>query len=197
MFIQTDETPNPATLKFLPGRDVMGAAPPADFPNAESAKASPLAESLFKIPQVSSVFLGSNFITITKSEDDWLQLKPILLTALMDFFLTGLPVINQTPALQDVSEGADGEEGDSEIVSTIKQLLDTRVRPAVAQDGGDIVFHGYEDGVVSLTMRGACAGCPSSTATLKHGIENLLKHFIPEINEVRAVEGGAEGDSHV
>ena len=197
MFIQTEETPNPATLKFLPGRDVMGAAPPADFPNAESAKASPLAESLFKIPQVSSVFLGSNFITITKSEDDWLQLKPIILTALMDFFLTGLPVINQTPALQDVSEGADGEEGDSEIVSTIKQLLDTRVRPAVAQDGGDIVFHGYEDGVVSLTMRGACAGCPSSTATLKHGIENLLKHFIPEINEVRAVEGGAEGDSHV
>ena len=197
MFIQTEETPNPATLKFLPGRDVMGAAPPADFPNAESAKASPLAESLFKIPQVSSVFLGSDFITITKSEDDWQQLKPILLTALMDFFLTGLPVINQTPAPQDVSEGADGEEGDSEIVSTIKQLLDTRVRPAVAQDGGDIVFHGYEDGVVYLTMRGACAGCPSSTATLKHGIENLLKHFIPEINEVRAVEGGAEGDSHV
>ena len=197
MFIQTEETPNPATLKFLPGRDVMGAAPPADFPNAESAKASPLAESLFKIPQVSSVFLGSDFITITKSEDDWQQIKPILLTALMDFFLTGLPVINQTPAPQDVSEGADGEEGDSEIVSTIKQLLDTRVRPAVAQDGGDIVFHGYEDGVVSLTMRGACAGCPSSTATLKHGIENLLKHFIPEINEVRAVEGGAEGDSHV
>ena len=197
MFIQTEETPNPSTLKFLPGRDVMGAAPPADFPNAESAKASPLAESLFKIPQVSSVFLGSNFITITKSEDDWLQLKPIILTALMDFFLTGLPVINQTPAPQDVSESADGEEGDSEIVSTIKQLLDTRVRPAVAQDGGDIVFHGYEDGVVSLTMRGACAGCPSSTATLKHGIENLLKHFIPEINEVRAVEGGSEGDSHV
>ena len=197
MFIQTEETPNPATLKFLPGRDVMGAAPPADFPNAESAKASPLAESLFKIPQVSSVFLGSDFITITKSEDDWQQLKPILLTALMDFFLTGLPVINQTPALQDVSEGADGEEGDSKIVSTIKQLLDTRVRPAVAQDGGDIVFHGYEDGVVYLTMRGACAGCPSSTATLKHGIENLLKHFIPEINEVRAAEGGAEGDSHV
>ena len=197
MFIQTEETPNPATLKFLPGSDVMGAAPPADFPNAESAKASPLAESLFKIPQVSSVFLGSDFITITKSEDDWQQLKPILLTALMDFFLTGLPVINQTPAPQDVSEGADGEESDPEIVSTIKQLLDTRVRPAVAQDGGDIVFHGYEDGVVSLTMRGACAGCPSSTATLKHGIENLLKHFIPEINEVRATEGDAEGDSHV
>ena len=197
MFIQTEETPNPATLKFLPGRDVMGAAPPADFPNAESAKASPLAESLFKIPQVSSVFLGSDFITITKSEDDWQQLKPILLTALMDFFLTGLPVINQTPAPQDFSEGADGEEVDSEIVSTIKQLLDTRVRPAVAQDGGDIVFHGYEDGVVLLTMRGACAGCPSSTATLKHGIENLLKHFIPEINEVRAIDGGAEGDSRV
>jgi len=197
MFIQTEETPNPATLKFLPGQDVMGAAPPADFPNADSAKASPLAKSLFKIPQVSSVFLGSDFITITKSEDDWQQLKPILLTALMDFFLTGLPVINQTPALQDVSEGADVEEGDSEIVSTIKQLLDTRVRPAVAQDGGDIVFHGYEDGVVSLTMRGACADCPSSTATLKHGIENLLKHFIPEVNEVRATEAGAEGDSHV
>ena len=196
MFIQTEETPNPATLKFLPGRDVIGAAPPADFPNAESAKASPLAEALFKIPQVSSVFLGSDFITITKSEDDWQQLKPILLTALMDFFLTGLPVINQTPTPQDVSQGADGEEGDSEIVSTIKQLLDTRVRPAVAQDGGDIVFHGYEDGVVSLTMRGACAGCPSSTATLKHGIENLLKHFIPEINEVRATEGGGEGENH-
>ena len=114
MFIQTEETPNPATLKFLPGRDVMGAAPPADFPNAESAKASPLAESLFKIPQVSSVFLGSDFITITKSEDDWQQLKPILLTALMDFFLTGLPVINQTPAPQDVSEGADGEEREKE-----------------------------------------------------------------------------------
>ena len=196
MFIQTEETPNPATLKFLPGRDVMGAAPPADFPNAESAKASPLAESLFKIPQVRSVFLGSDFITITKSEDDWQQLKPIFLTALMDFFLTGLPVINQTSVSQDDSIGADGQEGDSEIVSTIKQLLDTRVRPAVAQDGGDIVFHGYEDGVVSLTMRGACAGCPSSTATLKHGIENLLKHFIPEINEVRATEGVEEGNSH-
>lgn len=187
MFIQTEETPNPATLKFIPGREVMGAAPPADFPNAESAKASPLAEALFKIPQVSSVFLGSDFITVTKSEDDWQQLKPILLTTLMDFFLTGLPVFNQ-PA--EAVSGDGGEtEPESEIVTTIKQLLDTRVRPAVAQDGGDIVFHGYEDGVVSLTMRGACAGCPSSTATLKHGIENLLKHFIPEITEVRAVEG--------
>ena len=189
MFIQTEETPNPTTLKFLPGREVMGAAPPADFPNAESAKASPLAETLFKVPQVSSVFLGSDFITITKSEDDWQQLKPLLLTALMDFFLTGLPVINQTLSATDGAADDEGAEGDSEIVSTIKQLLDTRVRPAVAQDGGDIVFHGYEEGVVSLTMRGACAGCPSSTATLKHGIENLLKHFIPEITEVRATEG--------
>ncbi|EJW21022.1 hypothetical protein IMCC14465_08180 [alpha proteobacterium IMCC14465] len=189
LFIQTEETPNPTTLKFLPGRDVMGAAPPADFPNAESAKASPLAETLFKVPQVSSVFLGSDFITITKSEDDWQQLKPLLLTALMDFFLTGLPVINQTLSATDGAADDEGAEGDSEIVSTIKQLLDTRVRPAVAQDGGDIVFHGYEEGVVSLTMRGACAGCPSSTATLKHGIENLLKHFIPEITEVRATEG--------
>ena len=169
----------------------------AFYQNIEEAADSPFARRLFGIEGVEGVFFGSDFITITKSEDDWQQLKPILLTALMDFFLTGLPVINQTPAPQDVSEGADGEEGDSEIVSTIKQLLDTRVRPAVAQDGGDIVFHGYEDGVVSLTMRGACAGCPSSTATLKHGIENLLKHFIPEINEVRATEGGAEGDSHV
>ncbi len=195
MFIQTEETPNPATLKFLPGRDVMGAAPPADFPNAESAKASPLAETLFKVPQVSSVFLGSDFITITKSEGDWQQLKPLLLTSLMDFFLTGLPVINQATAPECAGDN-ESEEGDSEIVSTIKQLLDTRVRPAVAQDGGDIVFHGYEDGVVSLTMRGACAGCPSSTATLKHGIENLLKHFIPEITEVRATEGVGEGENH-
>jgi hypothetical protein len=141
MFIQTEETPNPATLKFLPGRDVMGAAPPADFPNAESAKASPLAETLFKVPQVSSVFIGSDFITITKSEGDWQQLKPLLLTSLMDFFLTGLPVINQATAPECAGDN-ESEEGDSEIVSTIKQLLDTRVRPAVAQDGGDIVFHG-------------------------------------------------------
>ena len=187
MFIQTEETPNPATLKFLPGRDVMGAAPPADFPNAESAKASPLAEKLFKIPQVSSVFLGSDFITITKSEDDWQQLKPLLLTALMDFFLTGLPVINQATTQEGAGDN-EGDEDDSEIVSTIKQLLDTRVRPAVAQDGGDIVFQGFDDGIVTLQMRGACQGCPSSTATLKMGIENMLRHYIPEVREVRAAE---------
>ena len=184
MFIQTEATPNPATLKFMPGQAVMGAQPPADFPNAEAAKASPLAAALFGLEHVTGVFFGLDFITVTKDDIEWQLIKPAILTTIMDHFVAGLPVMHATQSAdtQDVETGPDAE-----IVGAIKQLLDTRVRPAVAQDGGDIVFHGYQDGVVSLHMRGACAGCPSATATLKHGIENLLRHYIPSVTEVRAV----------
>ena len=184
MFIQTEATPNPATLKFMPGQAVMGAQPPADFPNAEAAKASPLAAALFGLEHVTGVFFGVDFITVTKDDIEWQLIKPAILTTIMDHFVAGLPVMHATQSAdtQDVETGPDAE-----IVGAIKQLLDTRVRPAVAQDGGDIVFHGYQDGVVSLHMRGACAGCPSATATLKHGIENLLRHYIPAVVEVRAV----------
>ena len=184
MFIQTEDTPNPATLKFLPGRAVMDDAPPADFPNADAAKASPLAAALFDIEHVSGVFLGSDFIAVTKADGEWQHLKPALLNAIMEHFVAQRPVMMPNASAPAASE-ADDE--DSEVVRAIKQILDTRVRPAVAQDGGDIVFHGFDDGVVSLHMRGACAGCPSATATLKHGIEKLLKHFVPDVTEVRAV----------
>lgn len=181
MFIQTEPTPNPATLKFLPGREVL-ANGSADFPSPESARISPLAERLFTIDGVAGVFLGTDFISVSKRSDrSWPTLKPVVLGAIMEFFLSGQPVI-----AAGAGTGAVVEE-DDEIVSQIKELLDTRVRPAVAQDGGDIVFHGFEKGVVFLTMRGACSGCPSSTATLKSGIENLLRHYIPEVTEVRAV----------
>ena len=185
MFIQTEATPNPATLKFMPGQAVMGAQPPADFPNAEAAKASPLASALFALEHVTGVFFGADFITVTKDNAEWQHIKPAILTTIMDHFVAGLPVMHT----QDVETAAQEDEAwpDAEIIGAIKQLLDTRVRPAVAQDGGDIVFHGYRDGVVSLHMRGACAGCPSATATLKHGIENLLRHYIPSVSEVRAV----------
>ena len=185
MFIQTEATPNPATLKFMPGQTVMGAQPPADFPNAEAAKASPLASALFAIEHVTGVFFGTDFITVTKDDAEWQHIKPAILTTIMDHFVAGLPVMHA----RDVeTAGQEDEAGpDAEIIGAIKQLLDTRVRPAVAQDGGDIVFHGYRDGVVSLHMRGACASCPSATATLKHGIENLLRHYIPSVTEVRAV----------
>lgn len=186
MFIQTESTPNPATLKFMPGVNVMGAAPPADFPTADSAKASPLAEALFRIENVAGVFLGADFITVTKASGEWQHLKPQLLTTIMEHFVAGLPVMLAQAAPAANAPAEDGP--DAEIVAAIKQILDTRVRPAVAQDGGDIVFHGFEDGIVSLHMRGACAGCPSATATLKHGIENLLKHYIPSVSEVRAVQ---------
>ncbi|MGC6472691.1 MAG: NifU family protein [Parvibaculales bacterium] len=188
MFIQTEETPNPATLKFMPGRDVMGDAPPADFPSAEAAENAPLAQALFKVQHVESIFLGRDFITVTKGDAEWQHVKPHVLTAIMDFFVSGLPVINADSALPETGDGQDAEGADGEIVATIKELLETRVRPAVAQDGGDIVFNRFEDGVVFLEMRGACAGCPSSTATLKQGVENLLKHFVPVVTEVRAVE---------
>ncbi len=183
MFIQTEQTPNPATLKFIPGKQVM-ADGTKDFSSSDAAEGqSPLAERLFEIDGVRAVFFGGDFITITKADTvEWYELKPAVLGTVMEHFTAGRPVLY---------EGAAGpqpvfDQEDSEIVRQIKELLDTRVRPAVAQDGGDIVFHGFEQGVVFLTMQGACAGCPSSTATLKMGIENMLRHYIPEVTEVRA-----------
>ncbi len=187
MFIQTEETPDPATLKFLPGHEVAGATT-ADFPDPAVAGRSPLAERLFAIDGIAGVFLGADFVTVTKAADkEWYLLKPAVLGVIMEHFTAGRPVL-----LADASGGASGpeektSEEDSEVVAQIKELLDTRVRPAVAQDGGDIIFHAFEEGVVFLTMQGACAGCPSSTATLKMGIENMLRHYIPEVQEVRAV----------
>ncbi|MFA5121185.1 NifU family protein [Zavarzinia sp.] len=183
MFIQTESTPNPATLKFLPGRDVM-AAGTVNFPNADAAGRSPLAKRLFAIDGVVGVFFGADFVTVTKDESGWDGLKPAILGAIVEFFASGEPVLaDAAPAAAE----AKAEGPDSEIVEQIKELLETRVRPAVAQDGGDIVFHDFEDGVVYLHMQGSCAGCPSSTATLKSGIENMLRHYIPEVTEVRAV----------
>ena len=182
MFIQTEQTPNPATLKFLPGRSVMEQGT-ADFADAEAAARSPLAERLFTIEGVTGVFLGSDFVSVSKEDDrEWYLLKPAILGVIMEHFMAGRPVL-----LQDDSDAAAGGEEDSEVVSQIKELLDTRVRPAVAQDGGDIVFRKFEQGIVYLHMQGACAGCPSSTATLKMGIENMLRHYIPEVVEVRPV----------
>lgn len=189
MFIQTEQTPNPASLKFLPGCEVMIAGT-AEFTDADkAAAASPLAARLFKIDGVAGVFLGGDFVTITKTDAaSWTQLKPLLLGVIMEHFTTGQPVMNDEH-LHDAGHAAQStaHEDDDEVVRQIKELLDTRIRPAVAADGGDIVFSSFEDGVVYLQMRGACAGCPSSTATLKTGIENLLRHFIPEVNEVRPV----------
>ena len=188
MFIQTEQTPNPATLKFLPGKEVM-ASGTADFPDAEKAAAdSPLAGRLFEVEGVRAVFFGNDFITVTKdSELEWYELKPAVLGTIMEHFTAGRPVMNEAAAASsDSVDGGSYDESDEQIVNQIKELLETRVRPAVAQDGGDIVFHGFERGVVFLAMRGACAGCPSSTATLKMGIENMLRHYIPEVTEVRA-----------
>ena len=183
MFIQTEATPNPATLKFLPGRAVM-AAGTAHFATAEDAAArSPLARRLFEVDGVRGVFLGADFVSVTKADDlEWHVLKPPILGALMEHLSAGLPVLDPGAA-----DGPADAVPDSETVAQIKDLLDTRVRPAVAQDGGDIVFHGFEDGVVYLHMQGACAGCPSSTATLKMGVENLLKHYVPEVARVEPV----------
>jgi Fe-S cluster biogenesis protein NfuA len=185
MFIQTEQTPNPATLKFLPGCTVMESGT-ANFTDPRSASRSPLAERLFALPEVTGVFLAADFITITKNGDsDWPQLKPAVLAAIMEHFTAGRPVIlAEAGGDANVAEG--GEE-DDEVVTQIKELLETRVRPAVAMDGGDIIFHDFEDGVVYLHMQGSCSGCPSSTATLKAGIENMLRHYIPEVREVCAV----------
>lgn len=187
MFIQTESTPNPQTLKFLPGRDVMGEGSVADFPDPRSAERSPLARALFDVPGVARVFFGSDFISVTKSEEDWRHLKPAILGAIMDHFMRDLPLIEGAHE-EDEDEASYGE-GNPEIVAQIKELLDTRVRPAVAGDGGDIIFKGFDEGsgTVFLHLRGSCAGCPSSTMTLKNGIENMLRHYVPEVNAVEAV----------
>ena len=185
MFIQTEATPNPATLTFVPGQPVLRNGV-RDYPDRSSASDSPLASRLFEIDGVSGVFLGSDFISVTKSADDWESVKPAVLGVIMEHYMSGLPVVEGEAAPVPGREEF-FDEADAETVATIKELLETRVRPAVAQDGGDIVFQGYRDRIVYLHLRGACSGCPSSTATLRNGIENLLKHFIPEIVEVRAV----------
>jgi len=188
MFIQTESTPNPATLKFLPGKEVLRDGT-ADFRDAATAsEASPLAARLFSIPGVSGVFFGYDFITVTKDGPDWQHLKPAILGAIMEHFMSGQPVMANSGSSHVEENGEEFyDKEDEEIVVTIKELLDTRVRPAVAQDGGDITFRGYEKGTVFLHMKGACAGCPSSTATLKHGIQNLLRHFVPEVEHVEQV----------
>lgn len=189
MFIQTETTPNPSTLKFLPGRTVLE-ADNRDYRSADAAAESPLAGNLFQISGVSGVFLGQDFVAVSREDGaaDWQHLKPAVLGVIMEHFMSGAPVLVET----DQASGANEEEffdaNDAEIVATIKELLDTRVRPAVAMDGGDISFQGFKDGIVFLNMRGACAGCPSSTATLQYGIQNLLRHFVPEVEEVRPVE---------
>ena len=182
MFIQTEDTPNPATLKFIPGVDVLPGNS-AEFSSTKEAKTSPLASRLLRIDGVDSVFLSGDFVSITKAEQmEWFALKPPILAGIMEHFASGLPVM-------EAAQTTDSDNGDdNEIVQQIKHLLDTRVRPAVAMDGGDITFHSFEDGVVTLQMRGACQGCPSSTATLKMGIENMLRHYIPEVVEVRPTE---------
>jgi Fe-S cluster biogenesis protein NfuA len=183
MFIQTEITPNPATLKFLPGCEVMGDGT-ANFTNIEKAKRSPLAAHLFGTDGVDAVYLGGDFITVTKADSkEWETMKPLILGAIMEHFSSGKPVIEDSD-IEDSDE--DSDSADSSIEAQIKELLETRVRPAVAQDGGDIIFHSFEEGVVYLTMQGACAGCPSSTATLKDGIEKMLIHYIPEVTEVRS-----------
>jgi Fe-S cluster biogenesis protein NfuA len=185
MFIQTESTPNPATLKFLPGQTVLETGT-ADFPSAEGASASPLATRIFEVEGVTGVFFGSDFVTVTKTDAvEWDHVKPAILGAIMEHYQSGQPVMSGEAETSSGHAEHHGENG--EIVGQIKELLDSRVRPAVAQDGGDITFHGFERGVVYLHMQGACAGCPSSTLTLKMGIENLLRHYIPEVTEVRPV----------
>ncbi len=190
MFIQTESTPNPQTLKFLPGREVAGSGV-HDFPEPEAAEVSPLAQALFKLTGVRRVYLGPDFVTITKHEAvDWAHLKPAALAAIMDHYVAGLPVLLEAAAAARAAADVDVYEGEAaEIVEQIQDLIDTRVRPAVAQDGGDITFHSWdhERGVVKLEMKGSCAGCPSSTLTLKQGIENMLKHYVPEVRSVEQV----------
>ena len=185
MFIQTESTPNPATLKFLPGQSVLEAGT-ADFPSADTAGSSPLAGRVFAVPGVAAVFFGNDFVTVTKDDAvEWEHIKPAILGAIMEHYQSGQPVMEGDHTAASGHAEHSGE--DSGIVNQIKELLDSRVRPAVAQDGGDITFHGFDRGVVYLHMQGACAGCPSSTLTLKMGIENLLRHYIPEVTEVRPV----------
>jgi len=186
MFIQTEATPNPATLKFLPGRTVM---PEGTFEarSPEAAAVSPLAQRLFDVPGVTGVFFGYDFITVTKADGEWQHLKPAILGAIMEHFMAGAPLFTESAGLTDEDGEEFFDEEDAPTVATIKELLETRIRPAVAGDGGDITFRGFRDGVVYLVMKGACSGCPSSTATLRHGIQNLLRHFLPDVREVQAV----------
>ncbi|TCT43038.1 NifU family protein [Martelella mediterranea] len=187
MFIQTETTPNPATLKFLPGKVVMETGN-ADFRSADDAMVSPLATRLFAVPGVEAVFFGYDFVAVTKNDAEWQHLKPAILGAIMEHFMSGAPVMATAAPELDTDSGEEFfDTGDETIVATIKELLETRVRPAVAQDGGDITFRGYREGTVFLNMKGACSGCPSSTATLKHGVQNLLHHFVPEVEHVEAV----------
>ncbi|KAA2235797.1 NifU family protein [Salinarimonas soli] len=186
MFIQTEATPNPATLKFLPGKVVMPMGT-FDARDAASSERSPLAQRLFEVPGVAGVFFGYDFVTVTKGEGEWQHLKPAILGAIMEHFMSGRPIMDEAAPEPVEGEGEFYEAEDEPTVATIKELLDSRIRPAVAGDGGDITFRGYRDGVVYLAMKGACSGCPSSTATLKHGIQNLLRHFLPDVQEVRAI----------
>lgn len=186
MFIQTEATPNPATLKFLPGRDVLGEGTRSFKDEDEARAASPLAAKLFGVSGVSGVFYGPDFITVTKAVGEWQHIKPAILGAIMEHYMSGGPLFLEA-ATEETSGAEFFDPADADTVATIKELLDTRVRPAVAQDGGDITFQGFRDGVVFLNMRGSCAGCPSSTATLKSGIQNLMRHFVPSVTEVRAV----------
>ena len=187
MFIQTEDTPNPATLKFLPGKDVVGPdGRVREYTRGDDITDAPMAEMLFMIPDVHRIFFGNDYISVTRGEDaQWKHLKPAVLGAIMDFYVAGgTPLLDQLQAGEVEERVYEGET--LEIVEQIKELIELRVRPAVAQDGGDIVFKHFDDadGIVFLEMRGACAGCPSSTMTLKHGIENLLKHYVPEVNAV-------------
>jgi Fe-S cluster biogenesis protein NfuA len=186
MFIQTEATPNPATLKFLPGRSVMDEGT-FEARDPAGAEGSPLAAKLFAIPEVAGVFFGQDFIAVTKRDGEWQHLKPAVLGTIMEHFMSGAPILDTgvAPANDEGDEFYQPEDADT--VATIKELLETRIRPAVAGDGGDITFRGFRDGVVYLAMKGACSGCPSSTATLRHGIQNLLRHFLPDVREVQAV----------
>jgi Fe-S cluster biogenesis protein NfuA len=183
MFIQTETTPNPATLKFLPGCLVLPAGA-REFRTKESAACAPLVEALFDLPGVEAVMLGSDFVSVTKGDADWAHLKPAALGLIMEHFSSGAPLFREGDESPE-DQGEFFDPVDAQTVATIKTLIETRVRPNVARDGGDIVFRGFRDGVVYLTMKGACSGCPSSAATLKSGVENLLRHYVPQ---VRAVE---------
>jgi len=184
MFIQTEATPNPATLKFLPGRSVLESGT-LDMPTKEAAAQSPLATKLFDVPNVGGVFFGSDFISVTKTNGDWQQMKPAILGAIMEHYMSGAALLADNAKSDEGATDEFFDAKDAETVATIKDLIETRVRPAVASDGGDITFRGYKEGIVYLNMKGACSGCPSSTATLKHGIQNLLRHFVPDVVEVR------------
>jgi len=184
MFIQTEVTPNPATLKFLPGRNVLENGT-LDLPSRDSAAQSPLAARLFEVPGVAGVFYGADFVTVTKADGDWQHIKPAILGAIMEHYMSGAPLLTGDANPSEAAADEFFDAKDAETVATIKDLIETRVRPAVAGDGGDITFRGYKEGIVYLNMKGACSGCPSSTATLKHGIQNLLRHFVPDVVEVR------------